>query len=214
MSSGHMVIRAGDHLTGQIRGGERVDIEGTADGSIATKHLVVGKGGSFDGSVHVESAEIHGKLRGRVSVRNLLAITETGDVEGEIRYGQLSLAAGSKLVADLKNVPPELSGDFHLEVARGGSVKVTPEDIQATDADDSPEDLRFTVTNLLNGHLALADAPQEPLAQFTQADIDAGRIVFVHAGGETANAGFDISVADDDGATAGPPRPVFVKVEG
>jgi len=208
-----MVIRAGDHLSGQIRGGTRVDIEGSGDGSIVTKHLVIGNGGYFDGSVHVETAEVHGKLRGRVSVRNLLTISETGDVEGEIRYGQLALAAGSNLVADLKNVPPELAGDFQLEVARGGSVKITPEDIEATDADDGADALKFTATNLLNGHLAHIDALSEPLAQFTQADINAGKIVFVHAGGATANAGFDIVVVDDDGASAGPPRPVLVIVE-
>jgi cytoskeletal protein CcmA (bactofilin family) len=212
MTNGRMNIAHGTHLTGQIRGGRHVEIDGSADGSIATKHLVIGPGGSFQGSVRVESADIHGKLRGDVTVRNLLNISETGDVEGEIRYGQLALAAGSNLVADLRNVPPELAGDFELEVLRGGSVKITPEDLNATDADDGPDALKFTATNLLNGHLAHSDAQSEPLAQFTQADINAGNIVFVHGGGETSNAGFDVVVVDDEGASAGPARPVLVRV--
>jgi len=212
MTNGRMNIAQGTHLTGQIRGGQHVEIEGSADGSIATKHLVIGQGGSFKGSARVESAEIHGELRGDLSVRNLLKISETGDVEGDVRYGQLALEAGSNLVADLRNVPPELAGDFELEVLRGGSVKITPEDLNATDADDGPDALKFTATNLINGHLALSDAQSEPLAQFTQADINAGKIVFVHSGGETGNAGFDVVVVDDEGASAGAARPVLVRV--
>ena len=113
-ADGRMTIMPGTHFTGQVRGGKRVETRGTADGSIVTRHLVIGEGGSFDGSLRVDSAEVHGKVRGNVSVRNLLSISATGDVEGDIQYGQLALAAGSNLVADLHNVPPELAGDFEL----------------------------------------------------------------------------------------------------
>ena len=173
---------------------------------------MVGEGGSFNGTIRVDTADVHGTLRGDVSVRNLLTISASGDVEGEIAYGQLALAAGSNLVADLKNVPPEMGGDFEIEVVRGGSVKITQEDLHATDAEDGASALTYTAMNLLNGHLALTDMPQQSIESFTQADIDAGNILFVHGGGETMNAGFDVVVVDSQGASAGPPRPVLVKV--
>lgn len=211
-ADGHMTIMPGTHLTGQIRGGHRVEIRGTADGSIVTQHLIVAPGGSFDGSIRVDSAEIHGKLRGDVSVRNLLSIKATGDVEGKIEYGQLALEAGANLAADVRNVPPELAGDFELEVARGGSVAITPEDLNATDQDDGADALTYTAANLLNGHIATTKAQQAALDQFTQAQINAGEILFVHSGAPTAIAGFDVTVADAAGATAGPMRPVLVRV--
>lgn len=210
---GQMTIAPGTQFTGQVRGGERIEINGEADGSVVSKSLVIGEGGSFKGSIKVDSAEIHGKLRGDVTVRHLLTISATGDVEGEIQYGQLAIASGANLVADLRNVPPELFGDFELEVTRGGSVVITPEDLNAVDADDSASALKFTAANLLHGHVAHTKAPEEPLAQFTQADINAGDIVFVHSGAETNIAGFDVVVADEAGATAGPLRPVLVRVQ-
>ena len=211
-ANGHMTIAPGTEFTGQVRGGERVEINGSADGSIVTKTLVIGEEGRFQGSIKVDSAEIYGKLRGEVTVRHLLTIGVTGDVEGDIQYGQLSLESGANLVADLRNVPPELFGDFELEVARGGQAVITPADLNAKDVDDGASDLTFTATNLLHGHIAHTTAPTEPLAQFTQADINAGVIVFVHSGAETNNAGFDVIVADAQGATAGPLRPVLVRV--
>lgn len=210
--NGHMSIAPGTEFSGQVRGGERVEINGRADGTIVTKSLVIGEGGRFKGSIKVDTAEVHGELRGDVTVRNLLTIGITGDVEGDIQYGQLALASGANLVADLRNVPPELFGDFELEVARGGQVVITPEDLNATDADDGADALTFTATNILHGHIAATSAPDEPLAQFTQADINAGSILFVHNGAETNNAGFDVVVTDAKGATAGPIRPVLVRV--
>ena len=213
-TNGHMTIAPGTEFTGQVRGGERVEINGSADGTIVTKVLVVGQGGRFNGSIKVDTAEVHGQLRGDVTVRHLLTIGVTGDVEGDIQYGQLALASGANLVADLRNVPPELFGDFELEVERGGQTVITPEDLNATDADDGADALTFTATNLLHGHIAHASAPDAALAQFTQADINAGSIVFVHNGSVTNNAGFDVVVADAQGATAGPVRPVLVRVQG
>lgn len=211
--NGHMTIAPGTEFSGQVRGGERVEINGTAEGSIVTKTLVIGEGGRFQGSIKVDSAEIHGQLQGEVTVRHLLTIGVTGDVEGDIQYGQLSLASGANLVADLRNVPPELFGDFELEVTRGGQAVITPADLNAIDVDDSASALTFTATNLLHGHIAHTTAPNEPLAQFTQADINAGAIVFVHNGAVTNNAGFDVVVADAKGASAGPLRPVLVRVQ-
>ena len=212
-TNGHMTIAPGTEFTGQVRGGERVEINGSADGTIVTKVLVVGQGGRFQGSIKVDTAEVHGELRGDVTVRHLLTIGVTGDVEGDIQYGQLALASGANLVADLRNVPPELFGDFELEVERGGQAVITPADLKATDADDGADALTFTATNLLHGHIAHSSAPDAPLAQFTQADINAGSIVFVHNGAVTNNAGFDVVVADAQGATAGPVRPVLVRVQ-
>lgn len=208
-----MTIMPGTHLTGQIRGGDCVEIHGSADGSIVTRHLIISPGGSFDGSIRVESADIRGKLRGEVSVRNLLSIGATGDVEGHVEYGQLAMMEGSNLVADVHNIPPELAGDFELEVVRGGSVAITPDDLNATDPDNLANELTYTAANLMNGHIAVGQSNGEAVVHFTQAEINAGRVFFVHGGGPTEIAGFDVLVADAAGATAGPMRPVLVRVK-
>ena len=48
---------------------------------------------------------------------------------------------GADLSAELRNVPPRLSGDLDITVRRGKSVVVTTEDITTIDPDDTPDNL-------------------------------------------------------------------------
>ena len=213
-STGLLKLGEGAAFSGQIRGAKQIEISGTVDGGIVAEHLVVAPGGLVEGNIRVQSAEIQGTLRGEIIVRHLLSIGASGDVEGNVRYGQLAMADGANLVAELRNVPPDVGGDFELVVSRGGQVAVTPSDLRATDVDDTPADLTFSVTLPRNGHVARADAPDAAIGQFTQADVNAGQILFVHDGSGSNVASFDVVVADDDGATAGVARPVMVRVGG
>ena len=74
------------------------------------------------------------------------------------------------------------------------------------------QDLKFTVTKAKNGFVALASAPKRPVNTFTQADLEAGRVTFMHDGTNTNIAGFDIVVADHTGATSGAAKTVTVAV--
>ena len=207
-----MIIAAGDQFVGQIRGGRLVEINGQVEGTIVTRRLLIGPKGQFKGSLKADEAIIHGLLRGEANVHKLLSISATGDVVGRISYGQLALERGGHLTADMRNVPPELAGDFELTVPRGGQVTITPSDLNATDADDAATALTYTASGVLNGYLARSEASDVAIEQFTQADVNAGAIVFVHDGAGQA-AGFDVIVSDDDGATAGGARPVLVRIE-
>lgn len=85
----------------------RTRVEGTAqvdgrfEGDLAAGHLVVGSGGTLTGTAHAETAEIHGTVRGVLTVAGQLAVRATGDVEGEIAYGALAIDAGGRLVGTL-----------------------------------------------------------------------------------------------------------------
>jgi hypothetical protein len=50
------------------------------------------------------------------------------------------------------------------------------------------------------------------VSTFTQADLEAGIVAFMHDGRSTELAGFDIVVADNSGGTSGAPRSVKVAV--
>ena len=133
-------------------------------------------------------------------------------MHGDVRYGQLSLASGGDLAAMVRNVPPELGGDFEMTVKRGGQVRVTSADLSASDVEDGAAQLIYSVSNAANGFLALSAAPASAIETFTQADIAAGGVTFVHDGAGDGVAGFDVVVTDAQGATAGPPRRVAVAV--
>ena len=55
----------------------------------------------------------------------------------------------------------------------------------------------------LNGRLELTTAPGATITTFTQADIDAGRLVFVHDGAVSTGDSFTFTVSDGAGGAIG-----------
>ncbi len=73
--------------------------------------------------------------------------------------------------------------------------------LQTTDADNTPDQLVYTVTGLTsNGTLRLNGTALSVNDTFTQADIDAGLVTYDHNGSETASDAFNFSVDDGQGA--------------
>ncbi|MFP4313054.1 MAG: cadherin-like domain-containing protein [Alphaproteobacteria bacterium] len=91
--------------------------------------------------------------------------------------------------------------DQIVSMNEGGNFNITSAHINSSDVDDGPAELTFTASNLSNGHIEVSGVTQNT---FTQADINAGNVVFIHDGSDTLTAGFDISLADggEDGTSA------------
>jgi len=210
--AGVAVISEGTALKGEIHRGRQVDVYGYVEGKISADRLIVHRGGRVYGTVRVGSAEVHGNLQGDISVKQLISIGSTGAVNGNVRYGRISMEQGGELAADMRNVPPELAGDLNLVVKRGGSVRITTVDLTAFDPDDSADKLTFTVSGAQAGHVAFAAAPASATASFTQADLQQGRVMFVHDGGDAKRASFNVVVADAKGATSGSAQTVTAAV--
>ncbi len=211
-NQGYMLIDADTTVTATIRKCRRLEIFGYLQGDVIADEIVVQPGGQLYGTVRAASADIGGTVQGDITVRNLIAIRATGSVAGNVQYGRLALETGGELAAEVRNVPPRLVGDFSVTVARGGSVRVTPLDVAAIDPDNAPAELVYTVSGEAGGHVALSEAPANRADRFTQADLNAGRVLFVHDGGQSRFARFDVVVTDAGGATSGKPRTVEVVV--
>jgi cytoskeletal protein CcmA (bactofilin family) len=198
----------------ELRNCRQLEVFGYLEGEVAAKSVLVHKNGRLFGKVKSDTAEIHGTLQGEVVVKNLIDIRSSGNVSGNIQYGKLALEQGGNLSAEVRNVPPALAGDLNLEVSKGGTVPVTLQDLNALDPDDNAKDLKFTVSNARSGYVALSTAPRRSVSAFTQVDLEAGRVAFVHDGRSTGPASFDIVVADRSGGTSGKPQTVKVTVRG
>ena len=199
-------------VQGQIRNCGQLDVYGYIVGSVAAERLCIHPGGRVNGTVTVGDVEVNGLLQGDVSVKNLIAIGSTGNVNGNVRYGRITMAAGGELSAEVRNVPPEVAGDFQIVVRRGRSVRITTADLTAIDPDDTAQSLVYSVSNAVSGFVALAKAPREPAGSFTQADIEAGSVLFVHDGSEAGGASFDVVVTDKAGAKSAGPQTVTAAV--
>jgi cytoskeletal protein CcmA (bactofilin family) len=211
---GVLVVSADTVIKGGIRNGRQVEIHGYVEGEVASEALLIHPTGRLHGTIHADRAEVHGEMQGEIYVKNLISIGSSGSVTGKVRYGQLAIAHGGHLSAEVKNVPPALAGDFQIEVSRGQSVAITRQDLNAVDPDDAATDLVFTIAHPVRGFIALNSAPSQAVTRFTQAELQEGKVLFQHDGSPAAVAGFDVRVTDHTGASSGAPQIVKVDVRG
>jgi cytoskeletal protein CcmA (bactofilin family) len=211
---GVLVVREDTIIKGEIRNCRQAEIYGYVEGDVAAQSVHIHQGGQCYGTLKSDTAEVHGTLQGNVAIKHLINIHKSGSVTGHVQYGALAMEEGANLSAEVRNVPPTLGGDLDITVARGRSVRITLEDLNAFDPDDDAKDLTFTVSNPRNGFVALNGALSRPVTRFTQADLQGGKVNFTHDGGNTSAASFDIVVADRSGATSGAAQTVKVAVRG
>lgn len=210
--SGVMTIMEHTSITGRIGKCKLLELHGYIDGEVEADRIVVHETGRLYGKIKAGEAQINGDVQGEVTVHNLIKIGRFGSVSGNVQYGQMAMEAGANLSADVRNVPPQIAGDLDLTVNRGQTVRITPLDLTAVDPDDTAQNLTFSVSDAASGFVAKAGAATIALTKFTQAELQAGSIMFVHDGSMGAKASFNVVVADKEGATSGQPQTVTVNV--
>ncbi|TCM86130.1 cadherin-like domain-containing protein [Rhodovulum steppense] len=109
-----------------------------------------------------------------------------------------SVGRVAELADEIRRISaPVVSGDFTISVPKGGTVALTTADISAKDDDSAAEGLTYTVesdTGAMAGKLQLDG---KDATSFTQADLEAGKIAFVHDG-ESRSGRFDLVVTDEN----------------
>ncbi|MEI2751790.1 MAG: cadherin-like domain-containing protein [Nitrospira sp.] len=89
-------------------------------------------------------------------------------------------------------------------VAEGGTDTITGAELAASDVDNSDSQLAFSVgTGPAHGRIELTTAPGLSATSFTQADIVANRLVYVHDGSETLSDSFTFALSDGAGGSVG-----------
>ena len=79
-------------------------VEGHVEASMDSKTLEILKTGSFDGTVTIDVAEIHGKFSGNLTARKRLIVHATGWVSGIVRYGSLLVSEGGVVSGDIASI--------------------------------------------------------------------------------------------------------------
>jgi cytoskeletal protein CcmA (bactofilin family) len=76
-------------------------VEGRIEATIDARVLQIAPNGVFSGTVAVDTAEIHGRLEGDLTVRKQLVIHATGKVSGKIRYARIKVEEGAELAGEI-----------------------------------------------------------------------------------------------------------------
>ena len=76
-------------------------VEGRIEATIDARVLQIAPNGVFSGTVAVDTAEIHGRLEGDLTVRKQLVIHATGKVSGKIRYARIKVEEGAEIAGEI-----------------------------------------------------------------------------------------------------------------
>ena len=72
-----------------------------SEATLDSRVLQIAQNGVFSGTVAVDTAEIHGRLEGDLTVRKQLIIHSSGKVSGKIRYAKIRIEEGAEIAGDL-----------------------------------------------------------------------------------------------------------------
>ncbi|XP_062984143.1 chondroitin sulfate proteoglycan 4-like [Elgaria multicarinata webbii] len=100
-------------------------------------------------------------------------------------------------IVPVNDQAPELKTKMlHLNVLQGDTTVLGPKNLKVEDIDNTPEEIKYTIIrDPQNGYLALWTHLNESIRDFTQADIDGGRVWFVQDGSSSSGV-FYFSVTD------------------
>jgi VCBS repeat-containing protein len=102
------------------------------------------------------------------------------------------------------NDAPLLVTNSGSTVVEGGTDTIDASELAVTDVDNGAAQLTYTIgTGPLSGRLELTTAPGITATTFTQADIIANRLVYLHDGSETISDSFTFTVNDGAGGSLG-----------
>ena len=98
-ASKRLIVGKGISLSGEITACDRLIVEGSVQVTLnETKAIEITESGRFtNGKAEVDDAEISGVYEGDLTVRNRLLIRSTGQVRGNVRFGELEIERGGRL---------------------------------------------------------------------------------------------------------------------
>lgn len=101
-TSSSLIIGEGANINGTIKENNEISIQGSVEGDIECKDLVVGKSGTLKGKIKTDSLSVEGSVDGELVVKGLLKLLSNGSVSGKITYGSLQIHEGAKLMGELE----------------------------------------------------------------------------------------------------------------
>ncbi len=96
-------IAEGTVFSGNITASKGIKINGVVKGSvICNGKVIVGKTGVIEGEIKCLNAEIEGTLKSAITVKELLELKSTANLQGEIITGRLSVEPGASFTGSCK----------------------------------------------------------------------------------------------------------------
>ena len=171
------------------------DVEGLSDGTVFTVTAAATNGtASINPATGLWSYQPNPDFNGSDS----FTVTITDDA------GNTTAQVISVIVMAV-NDAPTVAVNTGSTVAEGGTDTISSAELAVTDVEQAAGALTYTIgTGPAYGRLELTTAPGTTATTFTQADLAANRLIYLHNGSETTSDSFTFTVSDGVGGSLGP----------
>lgn len=90
------VIAKSTTIVGEIKSEGDFRIDGTLEGNLTIKgKVIIGSEGIVKGNIQASSADIEGKISGKLTVEKTLTVKAIANISGEVIVGKLSIEPGA-----------------------------------------------------------------------------------------------------------------------
>lgn len=102
-SERRLIVGPDISLAGEITSCDLLVIEGRIEAKLKDCRVIeVAEGGVFKGSADIEAADVGGRFDGDLSVRGRLKVRGSGVISGNVRYGELEVEVGGRLIGTMQ----------------------------------------------------------------------------------------------------------------
>ena len=110
-------------LIGNLASEGEVQIDGTVNGDIKTKILLIGEKAVIRGEIIADTVKVHGEINGQIKARSV-TLASTARMVGDILHENLAIEEGAFLEGHCKRMDKnELANAVKLVVKEGGVTK-------------------------------------------------------------------------------------------
>ncbi|XP_068247623.1 LOW QUALITY PROTEIN: chondroitin sulfate proteoglycan 4-like [Palaemon carinicauda] len=112
-------------------------------------------------------------------------LTDTFSIVAVSDIRQSAPANINVTVRGINDEAPFIINNTGLHIWEGNAVPIAPTNLGVMDLDTEPENISITLATPTSGFVALSSNLTHPVSLVTQADINNGRVYFIHTGGLT-----------------------------
>ncbi|WP_168733080.1 bactofilin family protein [Aliigemmobacter aestuarii] len=94
--AGRSLIAPDLTITGDVKGGGSIEVQGAIDGKVDVQGLTIGHEGRLKGSARAETVELRGRIDGKISCRDL-TIRSAAQLKADVNYVTLHIDSGAQV---------------------------------------------------------------------------------------------------------------------
>lgn len=114
------IISTDMKIVGDLTSEGEIQVDGTVEGDIHSRHLLVGGTAQITGEIIAEMVEIYGTIHGQIKATTV-SLAKTAHVVGDILHENLAIEKGAFLEGHCKRMPEKKETNERIALVRDNS---------------------------------------------------------------------------------------------